>query len=356
MSGQIFICYRRDDSSAAAGRLYDRLLARLPNNHIFFDVDLDPGIDFVEAIETSVGSCDVLIAVIGNEWLLSSDERGKRRLDNPDDFVRLEIATALKRNIRVIPVLVDGASMPRSGDLPDDLKVLARRNALEVSHNRFNADSERLVAAIERVLEKADAGQMQCEETPMATFDAVARTANEIRESMRKEPDDADAFLRRGMPNALCVSSDFNVQEAPILKIEDLKIENQLTAEKGPHFILSFMIANVGNVVCQTHLVTIRIPLKFGSTPVVIDDEQPPLNGRVSEYVDTESQSTAYVLKISGGKIYSGDKVTKAVRIMAGARFDDRMNAFCSRTENKVSITFLSDPPTGVKVEAQLPL
>jgi hypothetical protein len=78
--------------------------------------------------------------VIGKRWLLSPDEGGKRRLDNLEDFVRLEIATALERNIRVIPVLVDAASMPRSNDLPDDLKLLARRNALELSHNRFNAD------------------------------------------------------------------------------------------------------------------------------------------------------------------------------------------------------------------------
>jgi hypothetical protein len=164
MSGQIFISYRRDDSSASAGRLYDRLLARLPNNHIFIDVDLEPGIDFVEAIETSVGSCDVLIAVIGKRWVRSSVVKGKRCLENPEDFVRVEIATALKRNIRVIPVLVDDASMPWSTDLPDDLKLLTRRNALEVSHNRFNADFARLVAAIERVLEKANVERKPPEE------------------------------------------------------------------------------------------------------------------------------------------------------------------------------------------------
>jgi transcription antitermination factor NusG len=163
MNRQIFISYRRDDAPYPAGRLYDRLLVRLPNNQIFIDVDLEPGIDFVEEIERSVGSCDVLIAVIGKRWLLSSVGKGKRRLENPEDFVRVEIATALKRNIRVIPVLVDGASMPRSGDLPDDLKLLARRNALEVSYNRFNADFGRLVAAIERALEQAPAERKQSE-------------------------------------------------------------------------------------------------------------------------------------------------------------------------------------------------
>jgi hypothetical protein len=138
MNGQIFISYRRDDSSAWAGRLSDNLSRHFISKQIFIDVNLEPGIDFVEA---SVGSCDALIAVIGKRWLTSSDEEGKRRLDNPEDFVRLEIATALKRNIRVIPVLVDGALMPRSGDLPDNLKLLVRRNALDVSHNRFIADS-----------------------------------------------------------------------------------------------------------------------------------------------------------------------------------------------------------------------
>jgi len=91
---------------------------------------MDLGINFVEEIEKNVGSCDVLIAVIGKHWLISTDEKRRRRLNNPNDFVRLEIATALKRNIRVIPVLVDGASMPPSGQLPEDLKPLAFRNAL----------------------------------------------------------------------------------------------------------------------------------------------------------------------------------------------------------------------------------
>jgi hypothetical protein len=158
MSGQIFISFRRDEASAWARLLNDRLFQKFPETKIFMDVDtIEPGVDFVEAIEKSVGSCELLIAVIGGRWLISSDEDGKRRLDNPEDFVRLEIATALKRGIRVIPVLVEGASMPRPPDLPDDLRLFVRRNAIELTHSRFRSDSERLIAAVERALEESAA-------------------------------------------------------------------------------------------------------------------------------------------------------------------------------------------------------
>jgi uncharacterized membrane protein YeaQ/YmgE (transglycosylase-associated protein family) len=152
MSGKIFISYRREESRWSARSLYDHLSAHFDRDQIFMDVDtIAPGIDFVDAIEKMVGECDVLIAVIGEHWLTSPDEQEGRRLDNPEDFLRTEIATALKRDIRVIPVLVDGALMPRSSELPDDLKALVRRNALRVSHTGFDDDCRRLVAAIEEV-------------------------------------------------------------------------------------------------------------------------------------------------------------------------------------------------------------
>jgi TPR repeat protein len=164
MNGQIFISYRREDTAGFAGRLYDRLHGHFPQNEIFMDIDsIDPGLDFVEAIEASVGSCDLLLAMIGKQWLNAADEEGRRRLDNPEDAVRLEIATALKRGIRVIPILVEGAVMPRSVDLPEDLKPLARRNALRVDNDRFRADAERLIGAVERTLESARVEQQHQE-------------------------------------------------------------------------------------------------------------------------------------------------------------------------------------------------
>ena len=121
------------------------------------DVDtIAPGVDFVEAIEQAVSQCNVLIAVIGAGWLQSSDKQGRRRLDEPEDIVRLEIATALKRKIRVIPVLVENTLMPSASDLPDDLKPLTRRNALELSHTRYKADVERLISALELILKQTE--------------------------------------------------------------------------------------------------------------------------------------------------------------------------------------------------------
>jgi hypothetical protein len=104
---RIFISYRREDSGASAGRLHDRLREHFGRDNVFMDIDtIEPGLDFTDVIERTVASCDVLIALIGRQWLTSTDAAGQRRLDNPEDFVRLEIAAALKRNIRVIPALV----------------------------------------------------------------------------------------------------------------------------------------------------------------------------------------------------------------------------------------------------------
>src|SRR5215469_4681140 len=126
MAGKIFINYRRDDSPGTAGRLHDRLAQTFGRNNLFMDVDHIPaGVDFVEYLHSQVAACRVFLAVIGRNWLDAKDDDGRRRLDNPDDFVAIEIAAALSRDIRVIPVLVDGALMPKARDLPEPLKPLA---------------------------------------------------------------------------------------------------------------------------------------------------------------------------------------------------------------------------------------
>ena len=149
----VFINYRRDDAKSEAGRLFDWLSHYFGKGQIFMDVSgsIEPGLEFDRVIDNAVGSCDALIVIIGKQWVTVRDENGKRRLDDPHDFVRLEIGAALKRDIRVIPVLVQGAAMPAESDLPDDLKRLAKRQATEISDNRWEYDTGQLV----KVLEKA---------------------------------------------------------------------------------------------------------------------------------------------------------------------------------------------------------
>ncbi len=153
MAGRIFINYRRDDSIGMAGRLHDRLAHTFGRAKLFMDVDHIPvGTDFVAHLNSQVAECDVILVVIGPNWLDVKDESGRRRLDDPDDFVAIEIAAALTREIRVIPVLVDGARMPKASELPDSLKPLARRHAVDVRHAHFGHDAEALVARMREAL------------------------------------------------------------------------------------------------------------------------------------------------------------------------------------------------------------
>lgn len=152
--GNIFISYRRDDTPGHAGRIYDRLNARYPNR-VFMDVTgIGLGDDFVVAIEQQVIACRVFIAVIGSQWASITDQAGRRRLDQPEDFVRLEVAAALKRQITIIPVFVKGARMPDPSTLPADIAPLTRRQALEISEGDFNHDVARLIDRLETIFKR----------------------------------------------------------------------------------------------------------------------------------------------------------------------------------------------------------
>jgi hypothetical protein len=150
----VFISYRRDDAPGYAGRLYDRLAAHFGADRVFMDVQgIEPGVDFVEAIERALVSCEILIVLIGKDWL-AADAAGRCRLDDPTDFVRLETATALARGIRVVPVLVEGATMPSADRLPQELLPLVRRQAVELSHKQWDATSAELIRTLEKILDR----------------------------------------------------------------------------------------------------------------------------------------------------------------------------------------------------------
>ena len=149
-SPRIFISYRRADSTDVTGRIYDRLKEHFGKSAIFKDVDsIPPGVDFKEHLEKAVGKCKVFLVVIGDRWLEAKDEKRRNRLQDPDDFVRIEIESALKRNIMIIPLLVRGALMPAEVKLPSSLRKLVYRNAVSIRPDPdFHADIDRLIEAI----------------------------------------------------------------------------------------------------------------------------------------------------------------------------------------------------------------
>lgn len=167
---KLFISYRREDSEGLTGRIYDRLVAHFGKEEVFIDVDTIPfGVDFVDHLSAAVSQCDILLAMIGEQWLdvchKEGPHQGQRRLDDTSDFVRIEIQAALERNIPVIPVLIGKTAMPGQEQLPNELKKLARRNAAEVRFGRdFHNHVDRLIQGIEHLLQTmqkaGDAGQV----------------------------------------------------------------------------------------------------------------------------------------------------------------------------------------------------
>ena len=183
MSGKIFMSYRREDDMGFAGRLYDRLVTVFSRDQLFMDVDsIEPGLDFVEILEQQIAESDVLLALIGRGWLAATDEEGERRLDQPNDFVRIEIASALKQHKRVIPILIGDAVMPRANELPEDIEKLATRQSIRLMHERFTVDAERLIEFLKRALVAVEA------ERNLAEVNAERKRA---RQESRRAQEDA---------------------------------------------------------------------------------------------------------------------------------------------------------------------
>ena len=145
----VFLSYRRADAPYAAGRLADRLGERFG---LFMDIDIAPGLHFGHALTEAVSSCDVMLVLIGRSWLDALDDDGRRRLEDPRDWVVQEIEAALARDVTVIPVLVDGARMPTPAQLPPALESLGFRQAISLRHESFATDIGILITAIEQAV------------------------------------------------------------------------------------------------------------------------------------------------------------------------------------------------------------
>ncbi len=248
----VFISYRRDDTAGHAGRLYDRLVQRFGEDRIFMDLQIEPGDDFVERIEQGVGSCEVLLVLVGRQWLTVEDSEGRRRLDDPNDFARLELAAALGRDVRIVPVLVGGARMPEADELPPELARFARRQALDLSDVRFSADFDRLVSTIEREL-------------------AVAERASGSKPAATEIP--ADSPLASGIPATAAVASRTEAAPRPLdpalpptHDVQDKEVARpNLDGSGTPQLVAS--ICGVGLV-----LATFLVPVEESGTRLVASD------------------------------------------------------------------------------------
>ena len=196
MAQRIFISYRRDDSRGYAGRLQGDLSRRYSDEHVFRDVEIPPGADFGEYITSLVDKCNVVLAIIGPSWLDARDREGERRIDDPDDWVRLEIERALARDgVEVIPVLVDGARLPPREELPESLLALRRRNAFELSDRRWDYDVGQLGQHLDVLLRGTSALHVRpADLSPTPTATPVAAPTPAPAPAPEPEPADHTTF------------------------------------------------------------------------------------------------------------------------------------------------------------------
>jgi TIR domain-containing protein len=206
MSRRIFLSYRQKDSAAQAGRVTDRLHRDFGQGCSFLDVDSIPlGVNFVKHLTAAVSTCEVLLAVIGPQWLDARDERNGRRLEDPNDFVRIEIGAALQRDIPVIPILFEGATVPRPEELPEDIRELAFRNGISVRHSSFHSDMDRLVSSLKLLLDtrQPESTQLQIpSQPPQAAPSApiVFERRQAAEEAATKRVVDKEESRKKGVP------------------------------------------------------------------------------------------------------------------------------------------------------------
>jgi hypothetical protein len=216
MAGKIFINYRRGDDPGFAQALFARLEQVFSPDQLFMDVDnIEPGLNFEHVLKEQIAACDVLISVIGKNWIGAEDERGSRRLDNPGDFVRIEIESALQLGKRVIPVLVGQAQMPRAEQLPDGMKSLATRNAVRLTHERFRSDAQGLINALQRALKYAEDAHLDVvRPSEEAKRIQPVEVEREVQDAQVGPPAKAEAE-RRGRKEALRNNAETRIHRSP---------------------------------------------------------------------------------------------------------------------------------------------
>ncbi len=202
----VFISYRREITAGEARALFNELLEKLGKNSVFMDVDsIALGRDFRSALQRTLESCDLMLVLIGRDWADVKDEAGRTRLENPGDFVRLEIEAALERDIVVTPILVQGAHMPAPEHLPADIRDLVYRNGFELSHNRWESDVAEMIRRLGLDVSKA-ARQVEQSASAAAAPNASAagRATGRGRSAVLDPANQSDAAASTGNCRACC--------------------------------------------------------------------------------------------------------------------------------------------------------
>jgi len=242
----IFVSYRRKESLAPARAVYERLRSEFGSERVFIDLEgLDYGVDFVEVLEQQLAHCTVMLALIGPHWL-GVDSDGSRRIDDENDFVRIELRTALERKIRVVPVLVEGAAMPASRDLPDELKALVRRQALELDFRRFDSDVGRLIGTLRKILEAPE-----LDATPAVPAYRVATDSRNAagRPAVSPTPERPELPRVPAAPKEELVSADeVNGSVGSVLTGNPATDLNAKQADARPHRVDSGVKRNLSSV------------------------------------------------------------------------------------------------------------
>jgi hypothetical protein len=240
MPQDIFISYRRDDEPGMATALYFELEKAFSADSLFMDVEggISPGDDFVTVLESQVAKCNVMLAMVGKGWLTAADVDGQRRIDNPEDFVRIEIESAIRLGKRVIPVLINRTEMPRATNLPTSMGALARRHAVRLTQERFRADAKGLVEAIKRALVEIEENRAAAQAAATAATAAEAAERERIgaeaaaaraTEAAERERSEAEATAARAAEAAERERSD---AEATAARAAGIKLR---IAEPGVH-------------------------------------------------------------------------------------------------------------------------
>lgn len=257
----VFICYRRDDSSGHAVHLFHVLGEQLKGERVFMDIDMGPGEEFARKIEREVGSCELLIALIGKQWLGLRDGEGRRRLEDPVDYVRLEIATALAGGKVVLPVLVDGARIPAAGDLPDNIAGLPSRQYFELRNQTWNGDVRQLARDVKRKLAERRAEELERKKRAAAEEERERREARRLARRLAAGAAPATPAAVRPVPKV----NDSVIIFSGVLQLVMLAV--------GATYLTAYLLALGGSPEPFKADTPVFVPVNFHAFPEKINDK-----------------------------------------------------------------------------------